>query len=94
MPTKGHNGVGDVGMSGEHGIHERPYGTLIHFNVDFRGGEFGKVLIRENGSGNGVSFEHAIPFKHILYILLLQESNPAYIVVSYDLNAKDPEGLP
>jgi len=92
--TEGSNGVGNVRASGKHGIHECPHGTLICFDINFGGGEFSEVLVREDRSENGVSVKHAIPLKHILYIFLLQESDPACVLVLGDLNAKNLGDLP
>jgi len=40
MLNKGGNSIGNVGVSGENGIYENPYGTLLCFHINFGGEEF------------------------------------------------------
>jgi hypothetical protein len=87
MATKGGNSIRNVRASANGGIHEHPHGTLIGFDINLRGSEFGKMLVSKDESGRRTGVGEAILFENVLYILVLHESNPTGVPVPCDLHA-------
>jgi hypothetical protein len=58
VAAKGGDGVSNVGASTQHEVHKCAKRALEMLNVDFRGGDMDKVVVRKRGSADGVNVSH------------------------------------
>ena len=93
VASKGCDGMGNVRMGTQHGVHECAKGTLVKSGVDLREGELGEVFVSEGWSGNGAKVGFVETLEDIFYIPLLQECDCSCLMVTCYMYTQNPVDL-